>query len=44
VGLARLEFGAGSGELQSVEEAGKVAGKLKPMGYETGELIQAKNP
>jgi hypothetical protein len=39
---SKLEFGAGSGELQSVEGAGKVGCKLKFMGYETGELIQAE--
>jgi hypothetical protein len=42
----KLEFG-GSGELQNAvagEEAGKVAGKLKFMGYETGELLGAKKP
>jgi hypothetical protein len=39
---AKLEFGAGSGELQSVEGAGKVAAKLKLMGYEGGEMIQVE--
>src|SRR5262249_54683335 len=38
----RLEFGAGSGELQSVEGAGKVAGKLRLMGFESGEIIHAQ--
>jgi hypothetical protein len=40
---SKLEFGAGSGELQSVEGAGTVAARLKLMGFEGGELIRARN-
>jgi len=39
---AKLEFGAGSGNLESVEGAGTVAGRLKLMGFEGGEIIRAK--
>ena len=39
---ARLEFGAASGSLQSVEGAGDVAAHLKFMGFEGGEIIRAK--
>ena len=39
---SKLEFGAGSGELQSVEGAGAVAARLKLMGFEGGELIRPK--
>jgi hypothetical protein len=39
---AFLQFGTGSGELQGGEGAGKVAGKLKFMGYEAGEVLSAK--
>src|SRR5207302_9218336 len=36
---AKLEFGAGSGELQSKEGAVTFAGRLKLMGYEGGESV-----
>jgi hypothetical protein len=39
---AKLEFGAGSGELQSGEGAGKIAGRLKFMGFELEEIIRAQ--
>jgi hypothetical protein len=41
---SKLEFGPGSGSLQSTAGAGEVAGRLKLMGYEAQDLIQAKNP
>jgi hypothetical protein len=41
---SKLEFSATTGELQSGAGAGKVIAKLKLMGYETGELLQAKTP
>jgi hypothetical protein len=40
---AKLGFGAGSGELQSLEGAGTVAARLKLMGFEGGEIIRASN-
>ena len=36
---AKLQFGAGSGEL---EGGGKIAGLLKFMGFEGGDIIRAK--
>jgi hypothetical protein len=40
---AKLEFGAGSGSLQSEKEGpGNASGKLKFMGFEGGEIISAK--
>jgi hypothetical protein len=38
---AKLEFGTGSGALQSIEGAGPVAARLKFMGFEGGEIISA---
>jgi hypothetical protein len=39
---AKLVFGASSGSLQSTEQAGTVAARLKLMGFEGGEVIRAK--
>jgi hypothetical protein len=39
---AKLEFGAGSGSLQSEEGAGNVSARLKFMGFEGGEILRAK--
>jgi hypothetical protein len=39
---AKLQFGAGSGELQSLEGTAKFAGALKFMGFEGGEILRAK--
>jgi hypothetical protein len=39
---AKLVFGASAGSLQGTEEAGTVAGRLKFMGFEGGEILSAK--
>ena len=39
-----LQFGTGSGSLQSTAGAGEVTGKWKLMGYEGQELAQVKDP
>jgi len=40
---SKLEFGAGSGSLESVEGGGTVAARLKLMGFEGGEIIRPRN-
>jgi hypothetical protein len=41
-GPAKLEFGAGSGNLQGPEGAGNATGRLKFMGFEGEEILSAK--
>jgi hypothetical protein len=41
---SRLEFEAGSGSLESTQGPGAVTGNLKVMGFESAEIIRAKNP
>jgi hypothetical protein len=43
-GPSKLNFEANSGSLESSEGPGALAGKLKLMGFEGGEVIRAKNP
>jgi hypothetical protein len=44
LGSSRLEFEASSGSLESAEGPGALTGNLKLMGFEGGEIIQARNP
>ena len=41
---SKLEFGAGSGSLESTVGAGELSGKMKLMGYDAEQLTQVRNP